>query len=250
MIQAFWLRQRDAFIGKYTDDKTPFCALDKLVCDTDSNRFLILCISLEQRHKWHSYFFRNSRTFCFVIISSQLKLVRYRPLLIQQIIRNDSQVLWQAALQSVLSDKEQQKLRRMNLENVTSTLLVLIITVDVKYSKTESTRTWPHYHIIYSRSISLNLQSKWQLRAGSPTSTDFHRILDMYVPFGVLVVVTMNITVLRDKLPLLWFRRNLQLPSFSLNVPEMYSDPLTVWIFCTTLSHCSISCKTISTAFK
>jgi len=51
-----------------------------------------------------------------------------------------------------------------------------------------------------------------------------------YVPFEFLVVVTVSITVLRDKLPLLWFRRNLQLPSFSLNVPEMYSDPPTVRI--------------------
>jgi len=72
----------------------------------------------------------------------------------------------------------------------------------------------------------------------------------MYVPFEVFVVVTVNITVLRDKLPLLWFRSNLQLPSFSLNVPEMYSDPPTFEFFCKPPSHCSISCKTIITAFK
>jgi hypothetical protein len=51
------------------------------------------------------------------------------------------------------------------------------------------------------------------------------------VPFEVIVVVTVNITDLRDKLSLPWLRRNLQFPSFSLKVPEVYSDLPTVWIF-------------------
>ena len=55
--------------------------------------------------------------------------------------------------------------------------------------------------------------------------TNFHRILDMYVPFAVVVVVTMNITILRDKFPLPWLQRNLQLPSFSLSSRSVHDPP-------------------------
>jgi hypothetical protein len=153
--------------------KLPFCALDKLVCDTSSNRFLILCtVCLLNKdtndtltsfeilaHFVLSSFYLNSN-------SSAIGHYLFSKSFVMTLKFSDKQLC------SLFSQTRNSKsLDEWIWKMSPCTLLVLIITVDTKYSKTESTRTWPHCHIIYSRSFPLNLQSKWQLYARSPTST-------------------------------------------------------------------------------